>query len=100
MVGDLAAEGRHAIGTAFEDGGANVLRWAAVDPIGVHQRRTDAATAVKVATGTVILVKKFLALGGGVRALFIFVADRLRRRNVSGMKITLGDMLGGFFEIR
>src|SRR5947199_182544 len=47
VVRNVAPVGRHAVGPSLDDGVVDVAAAAAVDPVRVHQRRTDAAAAVE-----------------------------------------------------
>src|SRR5207237_1077954 len=66
IVGDLAAEGGHAVGPAIDDAVENNLRIAAMDPEFIHQGRPDSAAAVGVTSDTVECAVEALSFGDGV----------------------------------
>ena len=53
VVGNLALEGRHAVGAALNDIAVDLLGAAAVDPLIIHEGGADASTAVGVAADAV-----------------------------------------------
>src|SRR3954451_4031401 len=48
-----AAEGRHAVWPAFYDGGKYFARLISLNPLVIHQRRTDSSAAMRVTTSAV-----------------------------------------------
>src|SRR6185437_15204212 len=75
IFGDLATPGRHAIGAAFDNCVEDVGGLASIDPFGFYERRTDSATAVRVAAGAVVPAKKTLAFGYVVRVAMRGIFD-------------------------
>ena len=67
VMRQLAAEGRHPVGSAVDDRGVDAARIAAVDPAIVHQRRPHPAAALKVAAVAVHGLVEALALRNGPR---------------------------------
>jgi hypothetical protein len=61
MLGDAAAEGRHALRPALDDGPEDDARAAAVNPLVIHQRRTDGSTAIGVTSRAIELVEQLFA---------------------------------------
>src|SRR4051794_15428526 len=53
LARNAAAKRRHSVGPSFDDGGVDLLGFRAVDPLVVHERRTDAAAPVRVAAAAV-----------------------------------------------
>src|SRR5205807_1905835 len=70
-IRDLPAERRHAIRPPFYDRVVYVLRCSAIDPVRVHQRRTNASTAMRMAADAVVRPVQALAFRYGVRVAFV-----------------------------
>ena len=71
LVGHLAAPGRHAIRPAFDQRLMDLLQAAAVDPHVVHEIRTHAAAAVRMAPRAVVLREEPLARIDRLRVVVI-----------------------------
>ena len=80
---DVPAVRRHPVRPALGDRREDVRGRAAVDPFGVHQRRADAAAAVEVASGAVVLLEELLPLADRVRVSFVRIVDARWRRAAS-----------------
>ena len=65
IVGDLSAEGRHAIRPPLENAVINLIGLVAVAPFVVAQRRADAAPAVRMAADAVVRAEQLLAVADG-----------------------------------
>src|SRR5205823_11223002 len=89
IVGDSAAESRHAARPAFSNRLEDVRRLAAVDPLVVGKRRTDAATAVRVAARTVHLVEELFALRNGVRVVLVRISHFHLNHCRAGLQLAL-----------
>src|SRR2546428_32043 len=78
-LGDAAAEGRHPVRPAPHDARVHVVRSDAVDPRGVHERRTHAAAApAAVASVAVERLVETLALGDRPRRALGVARPRVR----------------------
>src|SRR5690348_6148467 len=58
VLGNASAPCWHAIRTALHDAGEDVGRLASIDPLVVHQRRTNSATPIGVAAYAIELLKE------------------------------------------
>lgn len=86
LIGNFAAERRHPIRPTLNDVSVDVLRLTSIDPGVVHQRRTNAASTVKVAAGTVVRVVQLLAFGDGIGVIAIRILHPLRRRLIRAFR--------------
>src|SRR5205085_3591770 len=73
---NVPAPRRHAVRPSLGNRLVDLRRRAAVDPLRIHQRRADAAAAVEVAAGAVVLVEELLPLADRVRVAFVRIVDR------------------------
>src|SRR6478672_3396575 len=73
VVGQPAPEGRHPARTSLYDRRENVLWRAAVNPLVIGERRTDAPAAVGMATRAVHLIEQPLPLGDGIGVVLVRV---------------------------
>src|ERR1044072_463235 len=74
----FSRERRHAVGAAFDDTRENILRVASVNPVRIHQRGPDSASAVKVTAPAVAPTVETLPFVYGISALGIDIRDRRR----------------------
>src|SRR5947209_659665 len=75
---NVSAERRHAVRSSFGDRFVNVRRRTSVDPLLIHQRRTDSAAAVEVTSDAVVLLVELLPLTDRVRVSFVWILHRRR----------------------
>src|SRR5205823_9130241 len=95
LVRQLALEARHAVGTSFDDGGEYLRRITSVDPLVVHERRTNTAAALEVTSRAVHLIEESLAFCERVRVVAVGRFRALRDYCRSGLQFTAADCSDG-----
>src|SRR5205085_11273118 len=81
-----AGERRHAIGPSLHDGGVDVLRRAAVDPLLIHEWWTHPSAAIRVTAGAVVPTEQPLSFRDGVRVVLVGIGHVRRVHGHTGLQ--------------